>query len=298
MLGSLDRVPVSRFEPEGAAIGVVLALHGFADYARNFELAARDWTARGYLVIAVDQKGFGRRADAGEWPGVSALMFELPHMITAVKSAHPELPLHLVGASMGAGVILASLGERDYRGVQSKVQSIVLAAPAVWGWRLQPFVYRASLSAARRVGPGWSFSGRGLEIQTTDNIEYLRTLAGDPYMQREAPVRALYGMAKLMDRALENAPFVKVPALIVYGLKDEVIPAEAIACLARLTPAPLLTYQDSYHLILRDKGRGAVLDDIAAFWADPRAYAPRGDAKPDLPDVPPRCTNSGQTPKG
>ncbi len=287
------KLALTRTEPGGAPKAVILALHGFADYARNYALAAPEWAKAGYLVIAVDQRGFGRNESLGHWAGAPQMIDDLAHMILAVSDAYPDLRLHLVGASMGAAVITSVMGSDGYDEAKARVTSVALAAPATRGWRVLPFYFRAVLSGARRLGPDWSFSGDMVEVVTTDNIEWLRELSDDPYMMREGPVRSLYGMAWLMDGAIERAQGLTIPAFVAYGGKDEVIMADGLACYMARVPDGVRYrfYPDGYHLILRDKGRAPVIADIATFFDDAGAIAPLEGAPEGLPEPADHCTS-------
>ena len=291
---------LTRYDPAGKPKAVILALHGYADYARNYALAAPVWAARGFVVIAVDQRGFGRNDSAGEWAGGNQMVDDLAQMIVAVSDAFPDLPLHLVGASMGAAVITGVMGSDGYDEAKARVTSVALAAPATRGWRVLPFYFRATLSSVRRIAPDWSFSGDMVEIVTTDNIEWLGVLASDPYMLREGAVRSLYGMAWLMDGAIERAKGLDVPAFVAYGGKDEVIMPDGLACYMARAPEGVRYrfYPDGYHLILRDKGRAPVIEDIAAFFENPEAIAPLTGAPQGLPEPAGHCTTSGQQDRG
>jgi hypothetical protein len=52
---------------------VILALHGMDDYAGANVIAGPYWAARGVTTYAYDQRGFGRGAHRGLWPGQAAL---------------------------------------------------------------------------------------------------------------------------------------------------------------------------------------------------------------------------------
>ena len=70
-----------------------------------------------------------------------------------------------------------------------------------------------------------------------------------------------------MDQAIRNAPAVKAPILLLYGEKDEIVPRWPIQKLVeKLDPAPRIAlYPNGYHLLMRDKQRQVVWDDVLAF---------------------------------
>lgn len=122
--------------------------------------------------------------------------------------------------------------------------------------------------------PGLQLSGRGLGITASDNQAMLRALSRDPMVLKEARAGALWGMANLMDRALAAAPGLTVPALVLYGERDEIIPRRPTCrMLATLTSsARVAIYPSGYHMLTRDLGARVVLEDLA----DPAAPLPSG----------------------
>ena len=63
----------------------------------------------------------------GRWPGADALIDDCADAVAALRELHPELPLALLGESMGGSVALASLAS----GRVSGVDGLILAAPGV-----------------------------------------------------------------------------------------------------------------------------------------------------------------------
>lgn len=65
---------------------------------------------------------------------------------------------------------------------------------------------------------------------------------------------------------MEAAPGVAVPVLLLYGEKDEIIPAKPTAKLqARLPEHEYRLYAEGYHMLLRDLHPEAAREDILEF---------------------------------
>jgi alpha-beta hydrolase superfamily lysophospholipase len=125
-------------------------VHGFNDYSNAFAGFGEYAAAHGVAVYAYDQRGFGARFDAGFWPGTPILVTDLRIELERLAALHPDLPIYLLGESMGAAVVIAAAtGDRSL-----DAAGVILSAPAVWGGdQLNPF-YRATLwrSAALATG--------------------------------------------------------------------------------------------------------------------------------------------------
>ena len=258
--------------------GVLLALHGFNDYSNAFAESGPALSAQGLEVYAYDQRGFGEAPHRGLWPGVAVLTGDLATAAGLLRQRHPDLPLYLLGESMGGAVVVAALAGPE----PPEAAGVILAAPAVWARSTMPFHQRAALWVSTHLFPWARFTGRGLGIQASDNIEMLRGLGRDPLFIKETRVDAVYGLANLMDAALKAAPKVTAPTLLLYGERDEVVPAEPTFQFWRSLPAEAATrrrfayYPEGWHMLLRDLQAAVVVADVTAWTRAPGAPLPSG----------------------
>jgi alpha-beta hydrolase superfamily lysophospholipase len=257
--------------PAAVPRAVIVALHGMNDYSNAFALPAPKWAEAGITTYAYDQRGFGRSPNIGLWPGNAALRRDLADFVDVVRARHPGLPVYALGESMGAAVVLSSLGGDE----PPRVDGAILVAPGVWGWRTLPFPYRATLWVTAHTLPWMSFTGRGLDVRPTDNIELMRANARDPLFLKETRTDAIYGVVSVMNDGLEAAGRSDVDTLLLVGGNDQVIPRSATeALLERLqNRAEVRRYPGGYHMLLRDLDAEPRWSDIAS-WIGARPAAP------------------------
>lgn len=264
-------------EPEA----VLVAVHGMNDYARAFSYAGPYFAERGVAVYAYDQRGFGRSPEFGRWPGARTLQQDLRAVIAAVRAEHDDLPVFVIGHSMGAAVVMAAMHEAPL-----DVEGVILAAPGVWGGAGMPLFYRATLNLAAMVAPGKTLTGERAGRQASDNIAFLRTMYDDPLIIKETRLDAVLGVERIMGDAFDASDEIGGDILIVYGEKDEIIPVKMMRKAARRICGAVETrvYPESWHLIVSDLQRMRVLNDIGG-WIDARknAWRPQegtGDSGP------------------
>lgn len=247
-------------EPKAA----VLAFHGYGDYGElTFRRAAEFWAQQGIATIAVDQRGFGRNASFGFWPGAEGLVADAITLTKQVRTRFPDLPLTIIGHSMGGGVVTAAAPE----GLQA--DRLVLAVPAIWGGSLLNPIYRISAWLAASTLPERRFSGRGVvRIQASDNIEALRELGRDERYLAPPSARELHGLVRLTDLAEAAAPKVNHPSLMLLGSKDQiVVNSAAKATFERFAgERNVIEYPEGWHLVFRDLQAERVWRDVAV-WA-------------------------------
>jgi alpha-beta hydrolase superfamily lysophospholipase len=264
--------------PETEPKAVLLALHGFNDYSRAFKAPGEWWAARGIATYAYDQRGFGAAPYRGLWAGSETLVDDLRTAARVLRARYPGTPLYLLGDSMGGAVVLVAMTGAD----PPEVDGAILVAPAVWARSQMPLYMRAALWVAARLVPWAEVSGKGLDIQASDNIERLREMGRDPLFIKRTRIGTLEGLTDLMGDALDGGARLQAPSLLLYGEKDEIIPRKPTLALWRRLPngpgtqqRPAL-YADGWHMLLQDLGAERVLADIAAWIAEPQRPLPSG----------------------
>ncbi len=277
-------LPLRRWMPSQQTKAIVLALHGFNDYSNAFTDAAEWWAGLGIATYAPDQRGFGRAPFTGYWSGENRMADDLAELHGLLTRQHPGLPIYWLGESMGGAVVLHGL--MRHPGVRPA--GTVLVAPAVWGRSSMPLLYRAVLFLTSYTIPWKTFTGSGLKIQASDNIEMLRRLSRDPLFIKATRVDAIHGLVNLMDEAALARP-TGTPLLLLYGVKDEVIPKEPVERFVetlKTTPGidmRVAVYPQGWHMLLRDLRAELVWRDIAVWIGNNRVALPSGAQRDTLP---------------
>ena len=265
------RLGVSVWEAENPE-AIIIALHGMNDYARSFALAG-DWWAReaGITTYAIDQRGFGRSPEPGQWPGSETLTLDLRAAVDAVRERHPDMPIYVAGHSMGAGVVLAAMKEGAL-----PVAGAILAAPGVWGGSQLPILYRAGVNIAATFAPGKTLTGERAARQATDNIPILREMQKDPLVIKETRIDAVLGVVRLMGDAYDATDEAGGDILFLYGEKDEIIPVKSMKrAVDRLCgDVDMRSYDEGWHLLFRDLQAEKVWRDVAQWIEKKNAADP------------------------
>ncbi len=275
-------LPLRSWLPEGEVRAAIVALHGFNDYAHAFSMPAPVWAEAGIATYAYDQRGFGATDQIGIWPGTDTLVADAGTVVDLVRARHPGVPVYLLGESMGGAVVLAGLGRPAGEEATTdpiEVDGVILVAAAVWARGTMPFYQRLPLWLGSNLVPWMTLTGRGLDIQPSDNIDMLIAFSRDPLVIKETRIDTIDGLTDLMSDALDAAPALSAPALILYGDHDDIIPPPPIEAMLRRLPADrhvVAFYADGFHMLLRDLNGDIPQGDIAHWIADPDAPLPSG----------------------
>lgn len=263
------QLPINRYLTDTAK-ATVIALHGFNDY-RNAFTPLCDYLSNHHInCYAYDQRGFGETEHRGLWPTKGTLQKDLLTLTQLIKQAHPELPLYVIGESMGGAVVMTTFSKQDI----AHVEGVGLLAPAVWARHTQPWYQQFALWLTVRIAPGWKPTGKGFERTVTDNIDMLRELSKDPLVIKGTRVDTLYGLTNLMDQALESAKTPPKKGVIFYGDKDELITKNPTCeMLANIATSKnnvndnwrFVLYEEGYHMLSRDLQAENLYQDLIAW---------------------------------
>jgi len=255
--------------PDGinAARFIFIAVHGFNDYSSFIKNSAQYFTKHQIAVYAYDQRGFGKAPVRGRWSSTEAMTQDLKTLIRLIAQKHPDLPIYLLGHSMGGAVIIRAMSGGNH----PDVAGAILAAPAVWARSTIPFYQNGALWLVAHTIPWYRVTGEVLDRKPSDNIEMLREQGLDPLVIKETRFDTIYGLQNLMDAAYGAADSYNLKTLVLYGHRDEIIPQKPVLDAFRRFPAEsaeqkqLIRYENGYHMLLRDLQAENVMQDIVAW---------------------------------
>ena len=268
-------LPLARWMPTGTPRAAIVALHGLNDYHASWAEAGEQLSLNGFAVYAYDQRGFGATEQRGIWAGGDVLASDARQVAGLVSARHPDIPLYVLGESMGAAVLLHALAQQP----RGWLDGAVLLAPAVWNRRDMPWYQRFALRFLPHTFRGIKVSAPRGRVPS-DNPATLRRLSDDPLVTRGTRVDLLSGVADLMDDVTETPRDFGVPLLILYGAHDLLVPAQPlcrwVASLDAAGPWQLTVYPDGWHLLLRDLDAATPMSDVTAWLAQAGGDLPSG----------------------
>jgi alpha-beta hydrolase superfamily lysophospholipase len=270
-------MPMRSWLPKGQPKAIIAALHGFADYSAAFAKPAAFWATRGVATFAYDQRGFGGAPHLFQWSGDATMVRDAKQFVATLRRRYPDVPIYVLGESMGGAVAIAATTGRD----PAQVDGTILVSPAVWEHNLMGSLERAALSVAQHMIPGlWLEAPRGLNIHPSDNIEMLRAMGRDSLVQFGARADTTAGLMDLMDYAGEAVPDIRLPTFVLFGAHEEVLPEAAVDSFMKRLPATnvrVAYYPEGYHMLLRDLHGDIVWKDVLAWTLDRTGKLESGD---------------------
>ena len=120
-----ESAPAISWEPAGGAKpwAILLCIHGMGLHKSAYEAFGKAMSARGVTVFALDVRGFGSWCKLDR-PKVNFELSEsdISHIAAMLKKTYPDVPIFLLGESMGGAIALQSaVSCKDAIGVISSV---------------------------------------------------------------------------------------------------------------------------------------------------------------------------------
>lgn len=258
------------WRPVGAARGVIVLVHGYAEHIGRYKHVIATLTERGYAVFTQDHRGHGR--SGGERTNVErfALYVEdLRPLVRRAREAIAGVPLFMYGHSMGG--LVATHYALDY---PDDLDGLILTSAAIQiGDDVSPLLKRLS-GVAARVTPS---------LQLVKGAEGV--LSRDPSVEaatRTDPLCYNGGVKARMGNELLNASLaaqarmgeLRLPLLVMHGTADRYTNPEGSRRLYEAAASPdktLRLWPDNYHELHNDLDRTEVMDTLLA-WLD--AHSP------------------------
>ena len=270
------RLFVARTEvPAGVKTKATVYLsHGLNEHAGRYARFREALAARGYAVVAPDHQGHGRSE------GCRAYVERFGHYVddvlaVAKRAADPDLPLFIVGHSMGGQIAIHAAG----RGALPNLRGLVLSAPATMPDPefATPFM-RGLAKALGDLLPKLELDGLPSAYLTRD-ATVIDQYVNDPLVNLGG-IRARWGAEFLaaMPEGFEVAENQTgdVGLYVVHGGDDRLVTIEGSRALVAAwgrgsastkKNATLYEIPENFHEVLNEPDRDATTTRIVA-WLD------------------------------
>lgn len=255
------------WRPDGVPRAVLVNLHGLGDHSGLYPMVSDHFVPQGFAVHAPDLRGNGRSlGQRGYVDAWSEFRADLASFLELVRQEEGNLPLFLMGNSLGALVVL------DYAQHHPQgLRGVIAVAPPL-GRLGVPAPLLALGALFSRVWPRFSLqTGMDLTGLSRDPAVIARVQA-DPLFHRRGTARLSTEVRDTITRLNTDAPSFPLPLLILHGSADRMVPPDGSRSYIQQVGHPdkqLLEYPGAYHGLLGDLNGAEVLRDLEE-WIERR----------------------------
>lgn len=266
------RIAAYRWDPPGEPTGVVQLTHGLGEHALRYGDLAGALTDRGWVVYAQDHRGHGATADSnsaalGELGenGWAELVGDIGRLTDHIRGEHQDLPLVLVGHSMGSFAVQQYLVDHSDRVTAAALSGTAAIDLLASGLDLDQPIDLAAFNAPFEDRTGFEWLSR--------DPAQVDAYVADPHCGfgvDQVNGKAMFlGAARVADPTELANVRSDLPLYITVGTADPVNGAMALVDplveryrTAGLTDVTLKAYPDARHEVFNETNRDEVFDDL------------------------------------
>jgi len=249
--------------PDTPAIGVLVIVHGHGEHSGRYPHVVDHLVPQGFAVYALDHRGHGRSpGQRGYVNNMADFRGDVAALVQLAAAAHPNIPLFVMGHSLGGLIIL------DYVLHQPEgLRGVIVSAPAVGSVGVSPILLQVS-RVLSRVWPTFSLE-TGLDVKgISRDPQEVQAYQNDPLVHGKGTARLA---TEVMDTAVycqENAHTLQLPLLMIHGAADIITsPADSRRFFDNVSGSDktYIAYDGGFHESHNDIHYQQVVADISAW---------------------------------
>lgn len=245
---------------------VLLVQHGIGEHSNRYNNIIQKLSGTGTSIYALDSRGHGRsQGKRGHVNQFQEFVDDLAQLIEIVKSENSDIPLHLLGHSMGSLISGKYALEPVF---QKNLTTLILSAGA---FEIQTTI---DMEVKKMAGEFLSFivpaftlpSGLDINLLSHDK-EVVKEYKNDPMVHGMISTQLATNMFKLGDTILKKGSVIKIPVFIFHGGDDRITsPAGSKKLYEKISSEDkqLKIYEGLYHETMNEIGdkKEVVLDNV------------------------------------
>lgn len=251
--------------------GAVIIAHGLGEHSGRYEELSQDLNRAGLSTFALDHRGHGRsEGRRGHVRRFADYMHDLEKFRRrAVGAVGLEVPVFFLGHSLGGLILIRYLQEYPAVPAAGAVLSAPLLGLAVdvrrWKERLARFLSYTipALPMSTRLPPEYLSHDR----------QVVEAYKRDPLVHDRITPRAYVEIEKGIDVALQKAPRLELPLLLLVPSNDKLVRPDLMqhfaSAVGQRRRVKVETYPGFYHEVLNEKARSRVVADLLG-WLERR----------------------------
>jgi alpha-beta hydrolase superfamily lysophospholipase/thiol-disulfide isomerase/thioredoxin len=247
---------------------VLICIHGFSLHANSFAQFGTRMASLGVPTYAIDVRGFGSWQNTKECDRVDfdAALADIKAVVQSVRQAHPNLPIILLGESMGGALALQAAAEN-----QDSVDGLICSVPSPGAAGQRNSTMKAAVGMV--YAPHKPINvGNNLVHRATSQEDVQLDWENDPLSKMDLTPVELVRFQRMMKQTHAKAEKItEIPVLFLQGFNDRLIKPKGTLSLFEKVKSQdknMLMVGTAEHLIFEQGQFNNSVIQIVTNWAD------------------------------
>lgn len=206
-------------DPKAPPWAAVLCVHGFGLNSQSFGALGQHLAALGIETYAIDVRGFGSWANAKGHESVNfqAALLDVKNTLQSIRHAHPDLPVYLLGESMGGAMVLQAAAL-----FPDQIDGVVASVPSPSRYQQKTTSVKVAVHLVAKNRP--MNMSKTVVQKATDDPELQSLWDTDPMMRTIVKPTELVSFQRFMNQTKKSVKAIDdTPVLIVQGTQDKLV---------------------------------------------------------------------------
>ncbi|GAA0332542.1 phospholipase YtpA [Bacillus carboniphilus] len=253
-----------KWEADENALASIVIIHGAFEHHGRYRWLVEMWRSSGFHVLMGDLPGQGTttRSNRGHIDSFDEYIEEVDGWIK--EAAKWELPIFLIGHSMGGLVVVRLLQEKKVH-----LAGAILSSPCL-GLAKHPSKFLESISwGLNKIAPKMKVSPKLTVDLVTRNVEVQNSDVNDSLYVTDVSVRwyreLIQGVHQAFDKVHKT---LDVPLLVMQGGNDKIVDKQAVRKWfnqVKLNDKHYKEWQECYHEIFSEPNREIIFEYTVDF---------------------------------
>ncbi|WP_340074144.1 lysophospholipase [Leptobacterium sp. I13] len=240
---------------------VVVLVHGMGEHSGRYTSSVVPFFLnRNFAVVTFDHFGHGKsEGRRGHCPSYKALLDSAEEAIMKAKKEFPDRPVFLYGHSMGGNVVINYALRRN-----PDIVGVIATSPFL-RLAFQPPKWKITMGKLlQKIMPSITLPTALDTKAISRDPEEVKKYEEDPLVHDKISPNFSFPVMEAAEWALENAPSLQKPILLLHGTGDKIIDHTATVEFAQKTQnATLQLFDNGYHELHNDLEKDRFLNVIA-----------------------------------
>ncbi|MBS2002992.1 MAG: alpha/beta fold hydrolase [Cyanobacteria bacterium SZAS LIN-5] len=216
-----ERAPgFAYFNPTVPLKGLIVAVHGLGLHSGAYNAFGERIQKEGYGLVSFDVRGFGsyRNDEVTQKLDLLAAVSDIQRILREMRSDYPDIPLILLGESMGGAIALRIASESP-----NLIDAVISSVPSGSRYQARRTAFKVALKFLNQKHEQFDV-GSAVVKQATADMDLRDMWEGDSQMRMKlSPSELLNFQSFMSDNVKAATKISKTPVIIFQGFSDNLV---------------------------------------------------------------------------